>query len=333
MKRSVLALAVASIGASSFAQREVGEVRRMTIPANAFAERVNDTIYSANMFNGNAYTYGITDQDGYIFGTNDYGDRSKAQAFILAGPTVAKEVLVWSGAKSVADGSNSTLSFRVWDMTGPGSLLNDQTTQDAPNNVLAEISIPLNDADTCLNLCFTVAQFDQPTAIPDYVAVGFNMEGITAGDGYSIVASESGYVDQEEFSWEQWANGTWHSIASAWGSASTPLQSDMFVFLVIDDEMVGVNEAVTMNGIGLRFLNGNPFNGDALQVAYDLEKASSVRAMVIDATGRTLVNEQLGNRANGQHNIEFNTAGWGAGQYYVTIIADGRPVTRKVTKL
>lgn len=128
----------------------------------------------------------------------------------------------------------------------------------------------------------------------------------------------------EDGTWEMWDDGTWVSIAAAWGA-----QWDIGVLAVVDAGSVGINDTERVNGMRMSILGGNPAAANG-QLAYDLEHDANSRVVVIDTKGARQFEANLGHMSRGEHRMDLNVADWANGTYFVTVFANGYPLTKKL---
>lgn len=346
MKKTVLTLACAGLAASAFAQnRHVGEAIPMhRTDLTHSAARDADTLYSPLLDEETTQPtqYGALDGDnnpaGFIFGTNTYGDFSKARTFLATGSTAVTGILFWAGtAYDSGNGRHLTMNLHAMNGTGyvPDGTGEPVETTEAPGTILGSVDMPMSEIEGSLSTLWNVVEFPTPVTVPDFFTVAFNFENLTPldnsgtpGDSLSIVTTADGEVQYTDFAWEQWSDGSWWTLSVAW-----PIDFDPYLLVAVDDAYVGIHDAGTFNGMRMSFLNGNPISGQVLQVGYTTEKAATVKALVMDATGRVVLNKELGNVGAGSHSLDIDASDWVAGQYFVSLIADGKPITKKVSKL
>jgi hypothetical protein len=343
MKKTLLfgALMLGTIAAT--AQVRTGEVtgtRTLGTSAIDASRAVTDTLSPgewANDPNTQLFQYGaLCPPDpgvpcGYIIGTNGYGDLTKAQQYLLLDyPTTMVEGLIfWFYAKS--GNPNSVLRARLYRINGPG--LNSASPPQgpatpgiAPNTVLVSKDFTLAQVDTgdTESLGFTTVMFDSPVFVNQEFAAGFNMGVLAATDSIALLGTADNTVGFEDFSWEQWDNGTWATMNFAWG-----LNIDMCIFVLVDNSSVGINEPGSMNNMRMSFLNGNISNG-TVQLGYDVVEAGRMDMVVHSNNGQIAYQQTFGTQGAGSYQHTFSTQGWASGTYYVTLKNNGRPLTKKL---
>lgn len=98
---------------------------------------------------------------------------------------------------------------------------------------------------------------------------------------------------------------------------------------LILDGSVGVEEAVTSNGVELSQNMPNPSNGNTV-INYTLTTPSNVQFVVRDMAGRIVSSESYGTRASGKHTIQLNTNQYSSGLYTYSLIAGDTQLTKQM---
>lgn len=316
MKRTLLSVSLLATAVLAFGQRHRGEQHAYDTPYQNLGERGTDTVWAVS---GDLTLYGASG-GGYVIGNNGYGDKAKAQALMFSGDVVIDELLFFFGGKTATSGDPaSKVVAKVWAMDGTGTSSTSETAA-APGTTLAAADININDVDT--TGAFTSAMVGPLTA--SSVAVGIDVTTLAAGDTVGLTSTQFGTASSTDATWELWSDDVWHTILEAWGD-----DLDIGVAVVLTP-VVGMEEP-SLNGMTMVFQNGNVVD-DRLNITYSLEQATDASLRVHDATGRQVINERLGNRSAGTHNLSLDMAGLGAGQYYVTLVTNGTGLSKKIVK-
>ena len=152
-----------------------------------------------------------TNNGGFISGWNGYGDLSKAEAYSNYTPynsITGMELYLYS----VNDGGNgATVDFNVWDDNAgqPGSII--ATTQVS----LASIA-----ASTSGNGIYTVNFPSSVTINGNTIYCGITMNGFASypgGQDSLGIITNSVFDLTPNSGWEQWDDGTWYDMQTAWG--------------------------------------------------------------------------------------------------------------------
>lgn len=333
MKKSFLSLVLIGACGATMAQRQVGSATHMHAPfLNDGTRTPTDTVYAGSLDGGSPTLYGVVASDGggWLAGSNGYGDEAKAQTFLLDNAVSAEAVGVWFGGKVETSGDpNSHVAFKIYQMNGGGETLGGPITTGAPNSEWASVDVAITDIDTATGADFTWASFPA-VWVTDFFSAGVDLTGLSAGDSVGIVSTAGGEIEYDEFTWERWSDNSWHTMQSAWnGDVASGI--DLFIFVAIDAANVGIDDAETFNGMRMSFLNGN-LVGQDVQLAYTVDQNAKMRLLVSDASGRLVLDQDLGNKAMGLHNQTINAENWNAGMYYVSLIANGKTITKKLVK-
>ena len=331
MKKVYVMLAAAFIGTAAFAQRSSYEVNATLNGKTVISEDRGplDTIGGASWANPNAAPtlYGSSN-GGFVAGTNGYGDKQKAQAFINGnGPIYVVGAIYWFGAKTYNSGSNnSKVTYKLYKMDGTGTSAAGPGAA-APGTVIASQDVTMATLDTGLTLSLTgtnVWTMSQSYAVASDFAVGFDISNVNSADTVGLVTSTDGDAGGTDEAWEQWSDNTWHSFLDP---QNWNLDLDYFI-LVIVDQNVGVAEYY--NGMKLQN-TPNPTNG-ATTINYELESnCDDVVLTIYDMTGRVVTTVNEGSQAAGAHRVDFDATEMAAGQYIMSLTADGKNITKMMT--
>lgn len=161
-----------------------------------------------NISDTNTLTIYGANGGGFITGVNGYGDLAKAEKYSgYAGTHVTGSDIFFYG---VEDGGNgSTVELTVWD-----------DNAGLPGTVLGQTSFAIADINSVLTGGQGVVflPFDAAVNVAGndfYIGLDFNNLG--AGDSLGIVTKLVGVTTPPNTAYEQWDDGTWHDMESAWG--------------------------------------------------------------------------------------------------------------------
>jgi hypothetical protein len=333
MKKLLLSvLAIGAIGVT-YGQKTVGTAVPVKRMVNASQEKIpTDTIVPDGYANATSLIiYSGVDSAGnnlgYIYGTNSFGDRAKAQRFLLNAPVLVEEVLLRISNK-FDSGNNGFITVGLYTLDGPGDNSLGPVS-DAPNTLYSSVDVMMADVDTA---GLTIAQLPMPTWVGEDVCAGFNMDGLatdTAGlfiDSIGMVSSDNGFQSGFGWAWEQWAGGSWNTIERGWPG----LENDAGIFLVIDESTASINEEATVNGMKLSFMTGNIVVDNTVQLGYSTDADARMALEVMDVKGAVVYNENLGNRAAGDYYHNVDVSAFRAGTYYVSVVSNGNRLTKKM---
>ncbi|MCO5274771.1 MAG: T9SS type A sorting domain-containing protein [Flavobacteriales bacterium] len=325
---SAILLGTASLAAAQ--QHVVGEARLMEPIRALHSHRAIDTLFSSILETAQPALYGVQNNGGYVFGTNSSHMKAMAQQFLLFGPVGVKEALFWFGAKADNSGqATSVVKANIYAMNNANGTTSSGANNPAPGTVLASVDLSMAQIDTSLSLVFTVAQFPSTVSVGTEFAAGFDLSALASTDTVALVSTSMGEVEYGDFSWTKLSNNQWRTTPAVWSSESNPIDADLYIFVVVDDEDMGVGEESYMNNSRLSFVNGNISNGSVL-LAYDVVKAGRMDLVVHNSLGQAVSETAFGNQTPGTYNYTLSTEGWAPGNYYVTIKNNGRPLTKKL---
>ncbi|MCS6917846.1 MAG: hypothetical protein RMK52_09685 [Chitinophagales bacterium] len=214
---------------------------------------------------------------GYVSGNNNYGDKEKAQFFSLkamekAPPAMLNGVLARIAYKTVAqaDATARILVYRP-DSSGfsPGELmgasdpvlLSELPTDGQLSSFLFGQGLPLNGDSFFVSL-------ELPTQ---------------AGDTLVLQSTNDLCRQQPHWSWERWADGTWHSLLNSW-----MLDIDLALFpFGMFNPLIGMEEA----GLSVAF-HVSYLPAAAAAFVHLQQPEPNAEVCVLDAAGRSVVPEQ-----------------------------------------
>ena len=204
----------------------------------------SDTL--TEFFTGTPTLY-LSDNDGYVTGSNGYEDLSKFQRFDaahgIAGGGSITGCLLWVGAKADAGGS---FDVTVADFTGGvlGSVLGSETVTIASVDTTAA-GLMVAEGAVIYNVAVTFSTPIPVTAASD-LAIGVTLPTTqAAGDTIGIISNTAGdFADASTHTYEVWSDGTVSDMSTAWGG----LDIAMAIYPVIDF-VAGVNENAIVTNV------------------------------------------------------------------------------------
>lgn len=250
---------------------------------------------------------------GYVVGINGYGDLAKAQYFLVSEAYNVEGGLFWFGAKQV--GSDGTIAFNIYNMDGVAATTNSMT-DIGPGTILVSESESMSAIDTSASLAMShVHLFANPITVNTDYAMGVNFAGALAGDTIGIVSSNDGDDAGFNSSFELWSDGSsWYSMFEAW-----PLDIFFGIFPIVDLSVVSIDEQQFINGVKAQVYPNPAVN--AANLKFEIQNSTDVQVIVYDATGRVLMNTDMGTLAAGNHELPLAIENYTAGVYYYTVIA------------
>jgi hypothetical protein len=230
-------------------------------------------------------TPGCAPKAGYVYGTNCYGDKEKANFFptatysAIAQPSVSGVIV--SFFKNVTRGTGgaptTTVGMSLYNGTqagGPTTAIS-QTTATMAQILAAQVG-----TNTVINYVFN---FSTPVSVP---GTGFLASVVVpsvgaSGDTAVVYNSPASSVN---YSWEKWNDNTWHSISSAWGTngniAVYPIVCGNLVFTGISKNL-GLSKDVK--------IMPNPSTG-LVNLTVALPSTQDLNVTVTNALGQVIVN-------------------------------------------
>ena len=151
--------------------------------------------------------YVLASGNGYLSGTNTYGDIAKADYFTYSGSGTVEKLNVTFGA---IDGTTGSIAFTVWE-----------NNNGTPGNVIGSKSVALASVyNSSVNQAFNYeCVFDSPIAVNGNFFAGVDFSGTASPIG--ILTTSDG--DAANTGWEMTSNGQWYpyNSANSWGVSLT----------------------------------------------------------------------------------------------------------------
>lgn len=324
MERTLLLCTALVCAIAAQAQLSIGDVLLLEPPNSP--QRGTDTIFTYGVeqaFDAQQIAAYQTPGGGMLFGPSEFPVTDVAQQFELFGAGANVDGIVfWFPQHAYTSGNaDSHVKARLWQMDGnTGSITGTQLTANCPNTVSREVNIPVSGIDP---QDFTYIDF-APAWVPSTFAVGYNISGLATGDSVNVAATTDGFVELEDHSWIRLL-GLWNSVRFATqGSANI----DLVIGPIFTPSSIGVEENTWVNGLRMTIAEGTVVN-DQFTLRYSVRDAMDVRLTVVGATGRVMADERMGTQ-RGEQQRTFSTRGWNQGQYFVSLFANGRPVTKRL---
>lgn len=110
---------------------------------------------------------------------------------------------------------------------------------------------------------------------------------------------------------------------------SRGLQCVLGILAVLGDGVAGIGDNGNVNKMRMSFTGGNPACNSVV-VAYEMLQDANVRLVVLDSKGAQVIDRQMGRTAAGMHQSEVNLRDRSDGSYYVSVFANGNPITKKL---
>lgn len=292
-----------------------------------FSSSKVDTLVPAS-FNTGTPTWYITlaggTDTGYVVGTNGYGDRAKAQQYLVDVPFNVVGGIVWVAEKA---GTTGTVTFNVYSSDGSGEAASG-TVSYAPGTVLSSVTQNFSDMAAGLDVTgWNVYTLTTPlyVAADFYIGLDFSTMGAFPTNKFGIVSTTDGDAGSSELTWELWAAPDgWYSMIAAW-----PLDFDFGMFVIAD-----MGSSIQENFINNLVMNlyPNPVVDNAT-IEYELRyDANNVVAYVFDVNGKVVNEIQIGSQFAGNHSVSFDASQLASGTYYYAIQADNNRLAKVFVK-
>jgi hypothetical protein len=279
-----------------------------------------DTLMPGSFATGTPTLYQYV-EGGYSFGVNALADRAMAQVYKVSTSYIVNGVALWIGAKQQI-GTADTLNVFIYKLNGPGTDTSG-IINTAPDSVNRQLRITIDNIDTT---GLTFLSF--PSEFIEYVdyAVGINFSSMD-DDTLGLVSTQDGEAVVANLSWNQWSDGTWHSVYDSlnWG-----MNLDLGIFMIVDQSSANVNDNYFVDGIKLSQNQPNPASGCTL-IQYEIETAGQVTLEMYDLAGKKVLTINDGKQLAGRHSLIVPTENLQSGNYYYSLKSDHHRLTKKMT--
>ena len=231
-------------------------------------------------------TPGCSPKAGYVYGSNCYQDKEKANFFpaalysTVATPSITQVIcaLFKQGTKGTGGGATVPVGMKIYNPTsaagGNPTTIVTQTTAPMSLVTLASSTTGI------LYFTFTLT----PTAIS--ATNGFYASLVvptTAGDTAVVLNSPGSTID---FGYEMWSDNSWHSISSAWGATS---KANLSIYPVICGNITtGISKSAIEKNVTLM---PNPSTG-LVNVLMSFGQAENVTVSVTNVIGQEVVSNK-----------------------------------------
>lgn len=289
----------------------------------------------------------------YAFGINNYADQGVAQQFD-ARPTTTNVLgtLMWVGAVS----GTGNIDMKVWTIGGDQAYIYSvnlsNTVGGAPGPDVVKASKTINISSLTAYTSIQTGgdgpdraqmnpiMFTTPAVVPANTAfaVGFEHALTTTGKSLGIMSSVDGQYGVTLGTNKAFVKATGvvsGQVGYKWFSypATVPATAkdySLCIFPIIQSTPAGIEDVVEANGLKL-ITYPNPAT-EKINVAYEVNQfASHLIVNVVDNSGRIVYTNDMNNQNTGTYSIELNVANYAAGNYFVTIDADGNRMAKIVS--
>jgi hypothetical protein len=245
---------------------------------------------------------------GYVTGNNNYGDLQKAQFYSLhqmgyTAPGVLQGIQVFTAVKTTFAGFSQVV-VQLYDVDTGGF---------RPGNLIA-ISNPISINDLDATGLGTTFFFPGSVEVGDSFFVSVVLPSNT-GDTLALLSSIKDCSGINGWSWEQWSNGTWHTLEDSWIA-----DIDLAIFPILDLPFnVGVDE--TSFSWKEASIFPNPASGKTT-LYYQLTSPGLIHFTIFNAQGIKVQELAINRQHAGNYTELFDVKLLSAG-YYVLLISSG----------
>lgn len=270
---------------------------------------------SLNTAGSDTATPGCSPKAGYVFGSNCYQDKEKANYFPIASySSIAQGTVtgvIVTFFKNLTRGTGgtptSTVGMTVYNGSlagGPTSVLSQ--TMATMAQVLAAQSNP------------SVTAFSYLFSLPGGGVVAPTTGGFFASVVIPTVAGDTAVVFNSpastiDYGYEKWSDNSWHSISSAWGAA---LKANLSIYPIVCGNVVitGISKNL---GISKDVkIMPNPSTG-LVNLAVTLPSTQDLNVTVTNALGQVIVNNNYNSVLVDVISLDLNNQTNGV--YFVTV--------------
>ncbi len=260
-------------------------------------------------------SFGITGSWGLVAGTNEFGDREKAQRLIYTANSSYQIKEVWGFFAEATVVGNGTLKAKVYaadaanggpgTLLGTSSLVNTMNVKTDPQGVPATIFPFSTPAKVSADEFFISIDFSALYDAKDTVGLFHTVEDCGSGDD----------------TWELFSDGTtWASINS---TSSWQFEANWIMGAVVEfDPSTSVKDPfVAQNGLQLFPASPNPTN-DWVKLPYQLESTTTVAIELYTLDGKLLHRIHKGEQLAGRYAEQLDTHSLANGAYVYGIVTN-----------
>jgi len=260
-------------------------------------------------------TPGCSPKAGFVFGSNCYQDKEKANYFPIASyASVAQATITGAIVSFFKTGTRGTQGAPT---TTVGLTFYNGTLAGGPTTVLSSTMATMTQILAAYNPTATIANyhFNLTTPVVAPTTGGFFASVIVptvsaTGDTAVVFNSPASTVD---YGYEKWADNSWHSISSAWGAS---LKANLSIYPIVCGNLVitGISK-----NLGLSKdvqIMPNPSTG-LVNVAITLPNSQDLSLTVTNALGQVIVNNKLNSVMTDV--VALDLTSQANGVYFVTV--------------
>ncbi len=262
---------------------------------------------------------------GFLFGTNGYMDRAKAQLMELpSGEPVGflSAIRFWMGY-SHTDAYAQDVSVAVWSGTAASGPVDLLYASPVFNMVTVENEQwEYQDPTVVGGIPMTFVLPDVEVAGTFFVSIHFEDYGAPY-ERYALMGGPP-LGQRVDSAWEMDVNANWFNVSDAWfgGSDGAVMWIDV-VELTGSGGSTATEPDVVPTTTRLLAAYPNPFNPQTI-IPFELAEPAAVRLTVHDLLGREVTVLVDGRLSAGRHSVQFDATGRASGMYLVRLMADGQ---------
>ena len=251
---------------------------------------------------------------GYLTGNNTYGDKEKAEKYYFSGNGQVIGAIVLVDPKAHPSTTDVT-SVKIYSI---------DATSKAPLNLMGTSKTVK--IDSLSPTTYTAYTFTTPVAVTSNFAASFVLP-TTTGDTAIVISTTDGCWSNDSLAWEfaDYGGGyVWGNMNLTWGG----LKIDLCIYPILNVTQ-GINNAMNLNGLSLSQNFPNPATG-ITTVGYELQDASEVSFQIINMKGQVVLSREEGFKTAGKYHFVFDTQNLGSGEYFYSLISNGKRITSKM---
>lgn len=300
----------------SFQKVDAPTMASSSAKAAMVVDTLDDYIVRATAF------YTLTAQGGYVLGTLNGLLETAEHYDNPGGATTVSEVIIFAAAKAIMGAGPDSITVNVY----PAGL--DSMPLGLP---AASGKFSMADFDTTGGATFV------PMTMSNALTGGFLVSvvhDLAAGDdtlailSSNVLAQGGGPDGAGEKRLRQNTAQGWARGWDLWTIANANLDADAMIIPIVDVTAVGVDPNAPLSGFQMFRAYPNPAVNE-LRIPYSIDATQQVNMMLIDATGRIVMQEKGGDQAAGAHEWQLNTSELAAGTYYYILSAGSQQLGGK----
>lgn len=289
---------------------ESTRMRMAELPAS-YSRVANDTIRPASFTQpcgSTVLAYSPTGAGawGFVAGTNNFGDKEKAQRLEYSTTADIDILEIWAFfaiAKPVGDGTVKMKLYSTFSDGGPDALIGETGSSRVSGLGISDSAI--------VATIFPVIGNVSLSGESSFLA-SLDISGIYAtNDTVSLFTTEEPCGDTTS-SWELFSDDTWANMSS---TVTWNLQIDLYLASVISfDETSSISDRLSLRGLAIGPAFPSPAQ-NALTIPITLDQPTEIDISVYDLNGRKIYSVQKGLLTSGEHDLDLEINTLSSGLY------------------